>query len=885
MGLSSDLISQFVKITKDEDKTKKETTVYGTARIRNGVTYVQIDGSELLTPVAESAGANDGERVTVLIKNHKAILNGNLDSPAARTGDVSYLGDSKLDVSTADNTYATIKQFEAAEADIFDLSAEYAEFANVTADTFEAVNTKIQNLEAKNFDAVYANIDFSNIGKAAMEYFYANSGLIKDVTVGDQTITGELVGVTIKGDLIEGNTIKADKLVIKGDDGLFYKLNTDGLSVIDEGNAFVRANSYPEDNVSNVEWHDDYSATVTTNDADELLAIYFWVEPNKTYIFSYEGETCEVAMYDQDWNEVFRSADNVIKDQIVTGAHHCYFSPPNESGLTSYTFRNVRMIEKEVYDKNKIDGSIIAAKSITATKISVNDLVAFDATIGGFKITDNSIYSGVKESIDNTTRGIYMDNDGQVAIGDANNYIKYYRDADGSYKLSISTQSSVKIGGRNLLTGSSDFSGGWECSDAWEEDGVDSNGNIIRKASHMWFGISQWIPMKQGDICVLSANIRGDGVSTFVFYVNEVNENWEDLLEDGAAQVGGFGNVAPTTETRVCSEPYIVQNDCYMRFRIENSEYDSTLWISSMQLERGNTATDWSPAPEDIDDSIEDAAKTATNFMSFDSNGLQVGDKTTGTWSGFRTQITSSAFNILNAAGTVMASYGEKLIELGRNAADSVIRLCGGLGRIEYDVEDAYMQMTADSVRLKGNEMASLYSQGTTNGTSKLGAVHASLAEVQVVAGSGDNNSNLYVKPTQILLYSDDIRVDGTINDNNTGGKFVSVLTGNSGIWTYRKYSDGSVELWGTYWITDQACTTALGSMYRTPAIILDSFPFTVYDPFLTASYETNGYGALLWATTLTTNYDPPNYYLIRPVSGTITLGKINLHVRGRWKS
>ena len=62
----------------------------------------------------------------------------------------------------------------------------------------------------------YASIDFSNIGIAAMEKFYSESGLIKNVVVGDQTITGELVGVTIKGDLIEGNTIKADKLVIKG---------------------------------------------------------------------------------------------------------------------------------------------------------------------------------------------------------------------------------------------------------------------------------------------------------------------------------------------------------------------------------------------------------------------------------------------------------------------------------------------------------------------------------------------------------------------------------------------------------------------------------------------------------------------------------------------
>ena len=48
------------------------------------------------------------------------------------------------------------------------------------------------------------------------------------------------------------------------------------------------------------------------------------------------------------------------------------------------------------------------------------------------------IYSGVKSSVDNTTRGIYQDNDGQLAVGDANNFIKYYKDADGSYKLAIS---------------------------------------------------------------------------------------------------------------------------------------------------------------------------------------------------------------------------------------------------------------------------------------------------------------------------------------------------------------------------------------------------------------------------------------------------------------
>ena len=54
-------------------------------------------------------------------------------------------------------------------------------------------------------------------------------------TSGDNgTITGNLIGVTISGDLIEGNTIVAEKLVIKGDDGLYYKLNTDGVTTESE---------------------------------------------------------------------------------------------------------------------------------------------------------------------------------------------------------------------------------------------------------------------------------------------------------------------------------------------------------------------------------------------------------------------------------------------------------------------------------------------------------------------------------------------------------------------------------------------------------------------------------------------------------------------------
>ncbi len=108
--------------------------------------------------------------------------------------------------------------------------------------------------------------------------------------------------------------------------------------------------------------------------------------------------------------------------------------------------------------------------------------------------------------------------------------------------------------------------------------------------------------------------------------------------------------------------------------------------------------------------------------------------------------------------------------------------------------------------------------------------------------------------------------------------------TGTSGIWKYTKYSDGTVELLGTYNVSNVACTTALGGWFRTAVLQPSAFPFTVYDPVLTPSYESAGYGALLWATTETSTTAPANFYLIRPTSATITSGKIMLRVTGRWK-
>ncbi len=498
MELDKQLVKQFVEITNDtEQSNAKPTSCYGTVVVNNSGIFVRLDGSTILTPVSMATDAKDGDRVIVTIEDHSANISNNITSPASGRGasdllreeaqedgtvvikgelrvakeyvdelaarkitvddieassgyikdlkaenittddikaSTGYIGDLKTENVTAGDIKAstgyikdletkqittddiqastgyigelksenittddikastgyidelttdgiTTDKLKAASGYIDDLKAKDITADSIAADSaaigeletdnaviketlrvqgeaivdkldadsavikelqakdvsidgeLTAIKSNIQDLDVKKLDVEsadlkYANIDFSNIGTAAIEQFYATSGIIKDLVIGDQTITGKLVGVTINGDLIEGNTVKADKLVVLGEDGLYYKLNVNSL-----------------------------------------------------------GET------------------TVSKDP-------------------------------EKY-QNGLDGSAIIANSITAEKISVKDLVAFGATIGGFKIGDDSLYSGAKASVDNTTRGIYMDNRGQLAVGDDGNFLKFYIDENGDYKLEI----------------------------------------------------------------------------------------------------------------------------------------------------------------------------------------------------------------------------------------------------------------------------------------------------------------------------------------------------------------------------------------------------------------------------------------------------------------
>lgn len=602
MALSNDLISQFVKATQDKNETKKESTAYGKIVKQGDVEYVQLDGSDLLTPITSTTVVKDGDRVIVTIKDHTAIVTGDLTTPSANTEDVKEIGNkitefeiviadkisteqleaeiAKIDKLIADEIKATnikvetiegkVAEIDTIKADVVEvegkvtaheaefktLRADIADFKDVTAESVEAIEgefhtlesdyadfketttnkltaneASINDLDTKKLDAesakiIYANIDFSNIGEAAIQKLFSESGIIKDLIMSDGKVTGELVGVTIKGDLIEGNTLKADKLVILGEDGLYYKLNVNALG------------------------------------------------------------------------EATASSD-------------------------------------EKY-QNGLDGSIIVAESITAEKIAVDDLVAFGATIGGYHISTHSLYSGVKNSATNTTRGVFLGDDGQMAVGDSNNYLRFFIDENGKYKLEIQAESlrfgaggssiedvikdgvneemnNLSIGGTNLIRGTNSVTklttdgtwnnGTWRAASSGtgtrtNVEVIDSPNSNIKIGWHITSTDGQvmiaqdFVPTSNEQEYTLSCYAKGSGKVELQYGNTNVGYQYKQI------------ELNSDTEWIKCSYTFKSKGEGNVYFGANGDDgvnfTESDVYICGMKLEKGTIATDWSPSIDNI---------------------------------------------------------------------------------------------------------------------------------------------------------------------------------------------------------------------------------------------------------------------------------------------
>ena len=116
---------------------------------------------------------------------------------------------------------------------------------------------------------------------------------------------------------------------------------------------------------------------------------------------------------------------------------------------------------------------------------------------------------------------------------------------------------------------------------------------------------------------------------------------------------------------------------------------------------------------KDLTVKINDAKKTATNYLNFSGGGLIVGDMTKTTL-GNNVLIDSDSIDIRNGTN-IFASFGANLIELGKNSPDATISLCGGKGSIYFGADEVMggtrnnLTFIGDNIVLQGKERSGLY--------------------------------------------------------------------------------------------------------------------------------------------------------------------------------
>lgn len=682
MALSSDLISQFVQVTKDNTKTSKETTVYGTVVKYDGVKYVRIDGSDLLTPVSMTADAIEGERVTVMIKNHTAMVTGNISSPSARTSTVTEIGGTseeasnkvteleilladkvstdrlatevaridtlvsdnatvknRLDVAegnikqlNADNVsitaqlnaaeadieilkadvadieninakYATIENLEATQAQVNNLEATYGEFHDLTAERLDAAEADIDSLETKKLDAATAEITYAKIS--------------------------ELDATTADVDNLEADVAKIDTLIFGSASGSAIQTSFANAVIAQLGNAQIKSAMIENVSASKITSGDIITNNVRVMSEDGKLLI-----SDETMQISDESRVrvqigkdatgdYSINIWDENGNLMFSKGgitDSAIKDAIIRNdmvsdtaniaAHKLDIdSLFEEINGSSKTIKSSR-----VYLDEKGQSLDVAFESVTtdveelqnelsslSSKVWQSDINAVSNASDEKIETLSNQYSSLEQEVDSMSTTIASHTSeiskkaDSTTVTEVNTKVTSleadlsgFRTTVSSTYATISEVEGIKIGGRNLFSGYSD-------SEIQLPD-YQSTGSFKQFIDCLTFDpsetvgeeytISFWAKSPNGETPLVVYNQNG---SPRYFYfprttvTSSLGTEWE------------YFTLTITNEDK--GETYT--GTYYNRIEFYASDQTGVL-LKKIKVEKGNKATDWTPAPEDM---------------------------------------------------------------------------------------------------------------------------------------------------------------------------------------------------------------------------------------------------------------------------------------------
>ena len=189
----------------------------------------------------------------------------------------------------------------------------------------------------------------------------------------------------------------------------------------------------------------------------------------------------------------------------------------------------------------------------------------------------------------------------------------------------------------NLLDGTRDFSGDWERTWGWENDGV-YKGLTVKKQTHsLASGICKKFTAPKDGVYTFSAYVKGSGSTANIYRYVDVYNNYGVNVKDMApnAFIGNNFDWLRDSFTVTLKAGYSL----WSRYEITGSGTDSALWTAGHKWEEGPIATLWMPSAREV--TVEDYPKYVgfsnsikPNKKSSDYNWLPMGlvsiDRATG---------------------------------------------------------------------------------------------------------------------------------------------------------------------------------------------------------------------------------------------------------------
>lgn len=212
-----------------------------------------------------------------------------------------------------------------------------------------------------------------------------------------------------------------------------------------------------------------------------------------------------------------------------------------------------------------------------------------------------------------------------------------YTDNSKSISYSVgSTLKGVNIGGRNLLLHSSMIGEKLKCDDTkfmnsvtsleYETDGLHlitpSSGNQNNGVGFMYNDFTK-LGINAGDTIVFSLLVKGSSDDNDPF-INIIFQNDGETWYGKNILMSLKSHFTPTDAFQKVYIAYTLpKNENYTSktmFLGVHGNQKSDLYIKNLKLELGNIATDWTPAPEDVDEGINNAQSSADKANSNANN-------------------------------------------------------------------------------------------------------------------------------------------------------------------------------------------------------------------------------------------------------------------------